>query len=972
MAVEDEVLLEFQGEDSSLSKTAQSVLNDINQLDISIQNLISTFNSFSQASGSAESSLSTFTKVSGNISEVNSHIDEMTKNFSDSVGAINETATSMEQLSNASQPIQEVTSSMEGLKKSAEQKTQAIAQLEEEIDRTSKANDKWKNSMKPIVAGISTLYGTLKRFTLQAAEAYRTQTRFNAVFDRQSGELREAQQWVNDYADALLLDNMEVENAISRFRIFTNTMGVNNEKSKEMSMNMTQLAYDLAAVSGNDVSQTVNQLTSALGGQTKALKQYGIAIDKNTLQQTLNEHGINRKISSLTAAELAETRYVQIMERSAGMQGYYAKTLLSPANALNIIKTQFSMLAREIGNVFIPILMALVPIVMAVTKALRSLAQAIAGFFGISINFDDYSGGFSMMAGGIGDVGDAADGASKKMKNMLRDFDNLHVIDFDDMTGSGSGAGGGVGGGGGGDDLFDPMKYADWESAVDKLKEKMRDWLPLIIAIGAALAAWKIAQLIDGFKKFLALLDAHPFIMLALSIVSLVAGFKLFSSGIDDIIQGNISLNSIAKVVMGTLLTFAGVLGILRAASKWNIMGLGGLGLAELASKAFGLTLIITGLTISFKGLAEIMNRGRDASALWLVVLGGINLAMLGLVIVGAPLIAIIVGIGAGVFWLAGLCVELYSRIRNLIDPTYEVTEAFDWMSDRVKGLGDKVKEVTGSITSDTNIMASGVTEDLNTIDQNTLFTTENIDSYLTDDMKETLGISGEDWENYKNLLAGTQDSLALNTKNNLDDMQKNINNTDTTFGDVSENIGKSLNDIDKNMDTTSKNMIDDMKQASGKYDEYSKDMKNSLENINTADVRAPQFSWAENAAHYISSALSAVLGAMGLPTLLPKMVIDWVSVKKFATGGFPNKGDLFIANEREPELVGSMGNRSAVANNSQIIEGIAQGSYQAFVRAMRDTQSDTGGDTYVYVGDTQLTDVVTKRRKTQDRRFGR
>ena len=35
MAVEDEVLLEFQGEDSSLSKTAQSVLNDINQLDIS-------------------------------------------------------------------------------------------------------------------------------------------------------------------------------------------------------------------------------------------------------------------------------------------------------------------------------------------------------------------------------------------------------------------------------------------------------------------------------------------------------------------------------------------------------------------------------------------------------------------------------------------------------------------------------------------------------------------------------------------------------------------------------------------------------------------------------------------------------------------------------------------------------------------------------------------------------------------------
>ena len=45
-----------------------------------------------------------------------------------------------------------------------------------------------------------------------------------------------------------------------------------------------------------------------------------------------------------------------------------------------------------------------------------------------------------------------------------------------------------------------------------------------------------------------------------------------------------------------------------------------------------------------------------------------------------------------------------------------------------------------------------------------------------------------------------------------------------------------------------------------------------------------------------------------------------------FATGGFPTTGQLFIANEAGPELVGSMGNKTTVANNQQIVAGIARG----------------------------------------------
>lgn len=54
-----------------------------------------------------------------------------------------------------------------------------------------------------------------------------------------------------------------------------------------------------------------------------------------------------------------------------------------------------------------------------------------------------------------------------------------------------------------------------------------------------------------------------------------------------------------------------------------------------------------------------------------------------------------------------------------------------------------------------------------------------------------------------------------------------------------------------------------------------------------------------------------------------------WNAAKKalgFASGGFPTEGELFMAREAGPELVGTIGGRTAVANNDQIIEGISAG----------------------------------------------
>lgn len=52
-----------------------------------------------------------------------------------------------------------------------------------------------------------------------------------------------------------------------------------------------------------------------------------------------------------------------------------------------------------------------------------------------------------------------------------------------------------------------------------------------------------------------------------------------------------------------------------------------------------------------------------------------------------------------------------------------------------------------------------------------------------------------------------------------------------------------------------------------------------------------------------------------------------------FASGGFPDAGQLFIARESGAEMVGSMGGHTAVANNDQIVDGIREGVEAAMER---------------------------------------
>lgn len=75
-----------------------------------------------------------------------------------------------------------------------------------------------------------------------------------------------------------------------------------------------------------------------------------------------------------------------------------------------------------------------------------------------------------------------------------------------------------------------------------------------------------------------------------------------------------------------------------------------------------------------------------------------------------------------------------------------------------------------------------------------------------------------------------------------------------------------------------------------------------------------------------VNSAISAINDLKAAMASVGGGVSVGLNVRGFASGGFPEMGELFVANEAGPEFVGSIGSRTAVANNDQIVQGIAAG----------------------------------------------
>lgn len=105
--------------------------------------------------------------------------------------------------------------------------------------------------------------------------------------------------------------------------------------------------------------------------------------------------------------------------------------------------------------------------------------------------------------------------------------------------------------------------------------------------------------------------------------------------------------------------------------------------------------------------------------------------------------------------------------------------------------------------------------------------------------------------------------------------------------------------------------------------------------------------------------------------TVFPGATISLANIPHipmFAEGGFPEDGQMFIAREAGPELVGSIGGRTAVANNDQIVEAVARGVYDAVMSALANRKESEEQNINVYLDGEQLTNSIEKHQRDRGR----
>lgn len=439
------------------------------------------------------------------------------------------------------------------------------------------------------------------------------------------------------------------------FMTITEGFGVASDRAYTMSKNLTQLTYDLASFFNISTSDAFQKLESGISGELEPLRRLGYDLSVARLQQEAYNLGIEKSVTAMTQAEKAELRYYAIMTQVTNAQGDMARTLEAPANQLRILQAQVEQATRALGNLFLPILKAILPYAIALAKAIRMVAEIIAGFFGVSIpEFDMGTDAIGGVASGAGEAADGLGDASKKakeLKNALLGIDELNVISPPEDSSGGAGGAGGIGGGGGlGFELSTYDFIADAvNEQVDKIMAKIQpflDWvrenideiLAGVLAIGAAFLAWRIAKGVQDFLRWLSTMKGFN---ITGSIAFKIAGLGLFldawntmKEAIQDIMANGPNFTNVTKLISG----FAEALG-----AAFLLFG---------NIKMAGAMLVISGLSGIVSAISDMVNNGVNwDNALFLVknlglflsglgmLTGNTKLAGIGLIISGATLI---------------------------------------------------------------------------------------------------------------------------------------------------------------------------------------------------------------------------------------------------------------------------------------------------------------------------------------------
>lgn len=171
------------------------------------------------------------------------------------------------------------------------------------------------------VNSINAVIGGIARFTQQtitaAANLQELQNRAQVVF---GNDFADAQQKADALALALHRASDNMLESMTGLSLVAEGLGVSDKAALAMSEDLTRLAVDFSKAMGGTQADAMQALTLALEGSGRALRQYGIVLNDDTLQQYANAQGIRVKVGNMDQEQKAILTYHFLMEKTKAIQ----------------------------------------------------------------------------------------------------------------------------------------------------------------------------------------------------------------------------------------------------------------------------------------------------------------------------------------------------------------------------------------------------------------------------------------------------------------------------------------------------------------------------------------------------------------------------------------------------------------------------------------------------------------------------
>jgi len=203
----------------------------------------------------------------------------------------------------------------------------------------------------------------------------------------------------------------------------------------------------------------------------------------------------------------------------------------------------------------------------------------------------------------------------------------------------------------------------------------------------------------------------------------------------------------------------------------------------------------------------------------------------------------------------------------------------------------------------------------------------------------------------YKDVQQQIYDKLpdAIKKWNDINSAQDiNINNVDKLIGDKFPKLKTGLENTYgamKDAATDSHELSKKMYDLQTKADDATNQINLLTDSVNALDGKSANVTIAVSADFSKVEEARDKIRKTKTDSIIDDLLFSSLD-NQFADGGFPTMGQLFVAREAGPELVGTIGGRNAVANNGQIIAGIQAGVTSAMNNVLRANGSTSDKDT--------------------------